>query len=178
MKKLVFCVLVLFSAALLQGEVLEYDGENVFIDGTIGSGSFSTMFVIDWQSGVTPSHAWIYEYDGTKTVADGLDALEAEIASFDWSNSSFVSQLDYNDGVDAHTDASGGWVSVWNKDSGVWITNPVGVMEQELMDGGWSGIVANDYTWGDAPPAIPVPEPGMMALVGLGAVLLRRRRSL
>ena len=178
MKKTLVIAVVLMLVGISNATLVVYDGLNVQIDGEVGTGSSQTMVVIDWLSGVTQSHAWLYKYDGSKTVADGFDAIQTAVATFSWSGGPFVSAIDYNDGTDNHQDFSGGWISFWNKDSGNWATNGLGVSEQLLKNSGWSGSVVNDTgTWGDIPPVVPVPEPTTIALFGIGAILFRRRKT-
>ncbi len=157
---------------------MSYDGITVEVESLVGTGSNQAMIVIDWEAGLTESHAWFYKYDGTKVVADAFDAIQEAVTGFQWSQTAFVSYINYNDGSEFHQTANIGWLSFWNKDNGSWVLNDFGVYEQQLLNGGWSGIIADDYPdWGDVPPTVPVPEPAAVLLFAVGACVARRRRK-
>ncbi len=172
---------VLLAIALFGGSaaatLITYDSQTVDIEGTVGTGTSQTMIVIDWESGITASHAWLYNWNTSAVVADALDAIKTAYASFDWSQSAFVQYINYDDGSENHQTVNTGWLSFWNKDTGSWATNANGVYEQNLTNGGWSGAIADDYPdWGDVPPTVPTPEPATLMLVGLGALAVRRKK--
>lgn len=176
MKKLV-SVMVVFSVCCTAFAMpMEYNGISVEVDSLVGTGSNQTMIVVDWETGLTPSHAWLYQYDGTKFVADALDAIVA-VSSFEWSQNAYVEFMNYDDGAEVHQTLNFGWLSFWNKDGGDWQWNGYGVYEQELVNGSWSGIIADDPVWGDIAPTIPqIPEPATMLLIAVGAFLARRKK--
>ena len=169
-------ILVVCNCSL--ATLMSYDGQWVEIEGSVGTGSSETMIVIDWESGVTPSHAWLYQWNTNAVVADALDTIKAAYPLFDWSQTAFVQYINYNDGVDNHQTVNTGWLSFWNKDSGSWATNSAGVYDQLLTDGGWSGAIADDYPdWGDVPPTVPVPEPVTLVILMLGVSGFIRKRA-
>lgn len=178
MKSVVCIVVVFLIGCTAFATPIVYDGISVEIESLVGTGSNQTMVVIDWKSGLTESHAWLYKYDGTKVVADAFDAIQAAVAGFEWSQTAFVDYINYNDGSEFHQTVNTGWLSFWNKDSGDWAWNDVGVYEQQLLNGGWSGIIADDYPdWGDVPPTVPVPEPATVLVIALGTLIAHRRRN-
>jgi hypothetical protein len=154
-----------------------YAGITVEVESLIGTGSNQTMIMIDWESGLTQSYAWLYKYDDTKFVADAFDAIQAAVTDFQWSQSAFVQYINYDDGSEYHQTINTGWLSFWNKDSGDWQWNNFGIYEQQLLNGGWSGTIADDYPdWGDVPPTIPVPEPAAVLLFAIAGCIARRKR--
>lgn len=178
-RRLITLVCVFIStASVTKATPVYYDSELVEIDGTVGAGSYETMIVIDWESGITPSHAWLYKWDSPVVVANAYDAIQAAFSTFDWPQTSFVDYINYDDGVDNHQTVHTGWLSFWNRDDDSWVLNELGIYDQPLMDGGWSGTIADDYPdWGDVPPTIPVPEPATMTLLGIGGLILGKRRQ-
>lgn len=177
--KSIIRIMVVFSICCTAFAIpISYDGIAVEVESLVGTGSNQTMIVIDWESGLTESHAWLYKYDGSKVVADALDTIQSSVADFEWSQSAFVQYINYNDGSEYHQTVNTGWLSFWNKDSGNWQWNNLGVYEQQLLNGGWSGTIADDYPdWGDVTPTIPVPEPAAVLLFAFGAFAARRRKK-
>ncbi len=173
---------VLASGAILAG-ISSTDAAisfgDVLTEATVGSGANETMIVFDWKSGSTPSHAWLYKYDGSKTLADAMNAIETASSNFDWSETAFVTKLDYFDGSESHVGNSAGWMSFWGSSDGEnWSSTPVGVMDYDLIDGGFAGGNPDVFgNWPGASPVVPlVPEPASVALLGLGGLALLKRR--
>lgn len=175
------------------GSVL-FDGVNVEVEGSYGSGANQTMLVIDWNSGLTPSHAWLYSWSGTTTIHAMLTNLAALLPGAFAYNApgGFVTGLDYFDGHEQHMGNRAGWMSIWDSAGAgagpKFKTTPRGVAGMNLLVGGWVGINADGVSGGAWPgpaPAVPlaapVPEPSGLALLGLGALtgvgLLARRRA-
>ena len=177
--KSVICIMVVFSICCMTfAAPMSYDGITVEVESLVGTGGNQTMIVVDWETGLTQSHAWLYKYDGAKVVADALDAIQSSVADFQWSQSAFVQYINYDDGSEYHHTINTGWLSFWNKGSEDWQWDNLGVYQQQLLNGGWSGIIADDYPdWGDVPPTIPVPEPAAVLLFVVGACIARRRRK-
>ena len=151
----------------------------VLTDGSVGSGAKQAMIVFDWKSGVTQSHAWLYRWDESATVADAFNAIDAAESAFSWSHAAFVTELDYDDGVDYHMGDRDGWMSFWNSSDGEnWTTNNLGVMAQPLVHNEWSGANPIANPWPGSAPVVPTPEPATIGLLaaGAGAILLRLRR--
>jgi len=177
--------LAVLVAAPTSGWALSFD--DVVIEGEVGAGSQEAMIVADWKSGATPSHAWLFRFDGFANLASAFDAIElATGGSFDWDldPSGFVVSMDYDDGAEQHVTTHPGWLSFWSSADGeTWIDSQVGVLDQLLVDGGWAGAnpnLSDDFTLYPGPaPQVPIPEPATGLLAGLGLALLgmqRRRR--
>jgi len=173
---------ITITALLLAGEAFGLAFDDVIVDATIGSGANETLIVIDWETGDTPSHAWLFQWDGALSYADAFDALMLNIVGFSWSQESFVQYMNYDHGLDDHASEALGWLSFWESSDGeIWATTNLGVYEQVLVAGGWVGVNANlpDGTWPGDAPVLPVPEPSTGALLALSLVgITARRRSL
>lgn len=159
---------------------------SVATEGEVGTptGVNQAMIVFDWDAGTTESHAWLYRWDGSATLADAFDAIvSAEGGAFSWSQDPFVQFIHYaDDDGDNHVSAAPGWISFWGSADGEsWSTTASGVYDELLADGGWAGANANlpSGTWPGGAPSVPVPEPGTALLVGLGltGMAVRQRRS-
>jgi hypothetical protein len=168
------------TALLLAGEAFGLSFDDVLIDGTIGSGAFETMIVVDWETGTTSSHAWRLQWDGALSYAGALDALMANVSGFSWSQSSFVQYVNYDEGSENHVTEYAGWLSFWESSDGeTWLDTQLGVYQQPLVDGGWVGVNAHltddGALWPGPPPSVPVPEPSTGVLVALSLVGLSAR---
>lgn len=179
MKNFVCTVAVFSICCAVSALPMDYEGISLEVETVVGTGTNQTMIVIDWETGFTQSHAWLYTYDGMKVVADALDAIQSEVPDFQWSGTAFADYINYDDGLEYHHTVNTGWISFWNKDSGDWALNNLGVYEQQLMNGGWSGSIADDYPdWGDVPPTIPsIPEPNNILIFVSGIYFTLRRRK-
>ena len=82
LKKVMSLCLVLVFSSFASATLVTYDSQPVNIEGTVGSGSNETMIVIDWESGVTESHSWLYQWDGAVYVDDALNSIAAAFAGF------------------------------------------------------------------------------------------------
>ncbi len=157
---------------------------DVATEGTVGDpgGANQAMIVIDWDSGVSASHAWLFRWDGSARFADAYDAiLAAEAGAFSWSQAAFVQFVHFSDGDgDDHLTGAPSWLSFWSSSDGEsWSITNLGVYDEPLVDGGWAGANANlpSGTWPGSAPAVPVPEPGsgLLVALGLGGLTARAR---
>lgn len=189
---------LLFLVPLARAELIEYDNVLVDIELVLGSGEHQTMIIVDWESGESPSHAWLFEWDyvygdtqdQAPTLADAFDAIAAAVPAFSWNYTDsgwgyFVLSISYDDGEEFHSTPAGheGWLSFWLMDdyNGLdpslgWYLASSGVDSTFLSDGGWAAAIADDYPdWGDQPPTIPVPEPVGLLFMASGLLSIRRQ---
>lgn len=175
---LVVCAFIMAAAVSAGEAAVVY--EDVITEGEVGSGANQTMIVIDWDTGFTPSHAWLFSYNDSATFADAYNAIAEIEPDFTWSESAFVDHIHYHDGVDDHLSEAPGWLSFWESQDGAdWSPTTMGVFDQPLIADGFAGTNANleAGVWpGDAPTTPTIPEPTTaMLLTGAAAAMLRRR---
>lgn len=184
-----------------QAEVVDFAGYQVDVDATVGSGANASVLVIDWDTFggpyTSPSHAFLYQWDGSKTLLDMLTAFQSA-GVFTFTGTAFIGEINYTDADgDSHANPNSGY---WELASGTnpfgtwegfdpsnpdWDFNAAGADVEILADGQFEGINAafwdpdNDWARVATPLSVPlVPEPTSAALLAFaGAVLIRRRRS-
>jgi hypothetical protein len=176
-------LLALVALAVAPATTQALSFTDVIVESEVGSGANEAMIVIDWQAGTSPSHAWLFRWDGAATHEDAYAAIDvAEGSDFSWSGGPFVSFMAYaDDDGDAHTTTNIGWLSFWSSGDGEsWLDLQVGIGDEQLVDGGWAGANANLEVdgWPGEPPLAPLPEPGTSLLLGLGmfGLAVRPRR--
>jgi len=186
-------------ASPVLAEHVSFAGYQVEVDAHAGSGANASVLVIDWDTFGgpynSPSHAFLYRWDGDATVLDMLTAFQ-DAGVFSFTGSSFLSDIAYTDADgDTHSNpAAGNWelasgtnpLGAWegfDTSNPDWDFNLVGVHEELLTDGHFEGINAaffdpnNGYARVGSPLTVPlVPEPGTLGLVVLSGLMLGRRR--
>lgn len=171
---LIFVFAVVSSAG---ATVIDFDGLLVEIEYWAGSGSNEAVVVIDFG---TDSYAFGYKWDGGTTYGKDLMDAVAGAGSFGYTESGgFLNTISY----DTYSNVGeNGWPADWwsyftSTDGQSWALADVGFALRELSDGDWDGWA--HQTTADWPPAhlpvTPIPEPAAIALLGLGALLLRKR---
>jgi hypothetical protein len=165
----------------------DFNGTPVEIDDWFGSGTSESVIVIDWNQTngpyVTEAHAWGYRWDSPTSVKNALLAIEAGSAlTMEYAfGGGFINNAWYNDGIDNHTtDGYAGWV--WTGSTadggGTVVLNGDGVDVELLEHNVIEAINWNPGDWTGANFTIPVPEPatGLLLMLPMAVVLLRRRR--
>lgn len=176
--------LVLLFAMVVDASAYTFD--EVVVDYWAGSGSNETIVVIDWNGTngpyATEAHAWGYRWDGTAYVSDALAAIDTS-GTLDITGGAFISDAYYDQTiVDGDNHTSSGYTGWWwlgdTADGGLtWNGNLGGVDTEVLWNGGIEGLNMDSGAWTSDTLSIPVPEPMTIALLGLGGLLLRRRRA-
>lgn len=168
-----------------------------------GTGANSSALVVDWNDGkAAESLAWGFNWDGSATGIDLLNAIDAadarlsiEIISFSFGDAvrGFAYDADLDGlytGANDHFAAGFGLPGegFWAYHLGgptatdpTWTGSGVGASDRDLVNQSWDG-----WTWTPegasiaspgTPTAAPVPEPATLAVLGLGALSLLRRRK-
>ena len=170
-------------------------GLDIVVDYWAGGGSNETIVVIDWNltNGpyLTESHAWGYRWSGEKYLSDAISEICAAgdliVATSSYYGDVFVNDAYYYDpSIDNDNHTSSGYSGWWwlgdTVDGGVtWTGNNGGTATEILGNGKIEGLnsVRNFDEWltGGTTLTIPVPEPCVLAVLGLGGLFLRRRKD-
>jgi hypothetical protein len=172
-------------------------GSTLDLQDTIGSGPNTSYMVLDFGTPSSPdAFAFAYDWSGSQTDGSLIDALAAANVGFSDTSTTFTfggtseRQFDsFTLGANTFSDVTDplGYWNLWTSPDGTnWTSAIVGADETPLTDGSWEGWtwVPDFFTDNAEPPTTPflsdatTPEPGTMALVGLGAgafVLVRRK---
>jgi hypothetical protein len=180
-------VLAITSSAVIATPV-NFGGTWVEVDYWAGTGSNETIVVIDWNQTngpyTTESHAWGYRWSGTKYLSDAITGIcdaGALIVTTSYGGA-FPNDAFYNDpSVDSDNHTSAGWSGWWwlgdTVNGASWTPNAGGITSEVLVNGNIEGMNIDSGAWTSDTLSIPVPEPMTIALLGLGGLLLRRRRA-
>jgi len=181
-------IIVLAATSLTNATLYNLNDYWVDIDYLVGSGTNETIVVIDWNQTngpyTTESHAWGYRWDGTKYLSDALTAIDAAGALNITTSygGAFPDDAFYNDpSIDSDNHTSAGWSGWWwlgdTVNGASWTPNAGGITSEVLVNGNIEGMNIDSGAWTSDTLSIPVPEPTTIALLGLGGLLLRRRRA-
>lgn len=163
------------------------NGTWVEVDYWAGSGPNETILVIDWNQTngpyLTECHAWGYRWEGTRYLSDAIaDVCAAGALDVTTSGGAFIDDAFYYAPLiddDYHTSAgySGWWWAGDTTDGGsTWNANAGGIDEEVLGAGRIEGLNMDGENWTSETLTIPVPEPGALAPLLLGATFAARRR--
>jgi len=191
MRNLVYLMIVLVVSTMAKGYTMQ--GLDIAVDYWAGTGSNEAIVVIDWNQingpYETSSHAWGFRWNGTAYVSDALAAIDAAGAldietlyGGDFVGDAFY----YNPSIDSDNHTSDGYSGWWwvgdTINGGVtWNATAAGLTSEILTSGKIEGLnlVTNYDEWltGSDTLTIPTPEPCTLTLLGLGGLLLRKRKD-
>ena len=193
MRKWICLMIVMTFSAAADGYMMQ--GVDIVVDYWAGAGSNETIVVIDWNLTNGPyeteSHTWGFRWDGTAYVSEALAAIDAAGALE--VTTSYAGQFVYDafyqdlliDG-DNHTSTNfSGWWWLGDTMNGgaTWTANEGegGITSEILGNGKIEGLnlVQNYEEWlvGSSTLTIPVPEPFTITLLGLGGLIVGKRRG-
>ncbi len=175
--------LSVWAAPSLQAYLI--GGLNLNVDYWAGAGSSECVVAIDWNATNGPYstafHVFGYRWEGDKTLADALAAIDAAgaIDIVYGYGGQFINHIYYNQTLqdgDNHTSvAFTGWWWLGETQNGgqTWIDNAGAITTEHLWNGGIEGVNIDGYNWGSE--NMTIPEPASMAVFAIGLLWLRRR---
>jgi len=154
----------------------------VAIPVEVGTGVNSAGVYIEWSDGFIAEFEVSFGQSGADTVtgADLMLTLDSELGDFtfeytDWGSEGnpdlFVDGIGYLGHYNSGYGGGADWWHYWIKDAGEvqWTSPLYGMSSRTVGDGDMDGWIYGRDT--------PVPEPTTIALLVLGAVMLRRKRA-
>jgi hypothetical protein len=156
---------------------VNFGGTWVEVDYWAGTGGNEAIVVVDFDATGGDSYAFGFKWDGIATGYDALVAIDAAGAlDFETTYYSgmgyFIDNFYYNS---ESGDPSYYWQYFTSSDGSVWDSSWVGMSDRTLTGGDWDGWY-NGFDPGVS-PTTPIPEPATVALLGLGILLLRRKKK-
>jgi hypothetical protein len=154
-----------------------FGGTWVEVDYWAGTGSNEAIVVVDFAATGGDSYAFGFKWDGTTTGYDALVAIDAA-GDLDFEATSyggmgyFIDNFYYNS---ESGNESYYWQYFTSSDGLAWASSGAGMSDRILTNGNWDGWY-NGFDVGVS-PTTPVPEPMTIVLLGLGGLLIRRRRA-
>jgi hypothetical protein len=181
LRSLVFLIIVSVTAGSAAiATPVDFGGTLVEVDYWTGAGSNEAIVVIDFG---VDSYAFGYRWEsGTKYGKDLMDAV-ANAGLLDYTETGgFLNTISYSSYSNIGQD---GWPDDWwsyfiSGDGESWdVSWDEGFATRVLSDGVWDGWAhQSSDDWPPAhSPTTPIPEPMTIALLGLGGLLLGRRRA-
>ncbi len=149
--------------------VLSMSAAAAIID--IGTGVNTAGLYIEWKDGFTVEFAVNFDA-ASLTGWELFDAVKAEttldtvVENFGWGD--FIDGISYEGHNNVGFGGGADWWHYWIMDAGTdWVSPAFGISDRTLYDGDMDGwVYGSDY----------IPEPGTMALLAFGGLLLRKKR--
>jgi hypothetical protein len=182
-------IIVLAITSLTNATLCNLNGYWVDVDYWAGSGSNETIVVIDWNQTngpyTTESHAWGYRWSGTKYLSDAITDICAAGALLVTTSygGAFVDDAFYNKpSIDSDNHTSADWSGWWwlgdtTNGGATWTINAGDIISEALVNGNIEGMNIDSGAWTSDTLSIPIPEPMMLALLGLGGLLVTKLRK-
>ncbi|RYG63240.1 PEP-CTERM sorting domain-containing protein [bacterium] len=178
---------LLLTFAAPSAFALDFSG----IQNWTGTGANQAALVIDFaDSG--PAYAWGFRFDGTLSGLSMLKAIDAadpnlsvQVTSYSFGDA--ITGLRYGalarGGFEAGTPGYFGYYTAESTtvQPSSWVSSNVGAGDRTVTNNSWDGYAWAPNFVGSAPKtnivsAAPVPEPATLAVLGLGAVAMLRRK--
>lgn len=176
LKRLISLVLVIAALAIT-------DSSAIAIPVSVGSGANTAGVYIEWSDGFWTEFEVGFGLSGADTITglallqelDSAGSIDFTLTTKDWGWGITIEGMEYTDAGVTHYNP--GWVvdedwwHYWNKDVGAtdWLFSSVGGDARMVGNGDMDG-----WIYGRA--GSPIPEPCTVALLGLGGLLVVRRR--
>ncbi len=180
-------MVMVWIVSVTQAYVIQ--GVDMKIEYWTGTGAKECAVAIDWNSTNGPYasqfHIFGYRWDGSKTVAEALSAIDAAgllnvVTSPDY-GPGFIDYILYNQTLvdgDNHTNMgyAGWWWCGQTQNGGkTWDGNTGGITQEYLWNGGIEAINIDGTNWGSQ--NMTIPEPATLILLAFGVGLLTRKKA-
>jgi hypothetical protein len=180
-------LLAMFATLAPAAELYDFNGTNVLVEYWAGTGSNEAILVVGLGTDYndpSPYKAFGYRWNDTKYSIDMLQDVDAAgdfDATIEFMGFGNIMTAFRYQGQDVTTTWMADYLSAWNSTDGQnWSYAIEGIDQRELTDGDYDGWAYADGNYEEnpaIPPVTPTPEPASMALLGIGAMgLLRKRR--